>query len=125
MSTQLTSPFEKQLLAQRASLLEQIVNLRGGAVGRADASADHFEHPEDSRAQVNTERDLEFALDTHESAELAAVEAALKRIEEGTYGVCIDCGSDIPATRLHAAPATLRCIACQGGFELSRRSMRA
>lgn len=118
MTKHLTAPFKKQLLEQRANLLAQLASLRGGNIGRVEASAEHFEHPEDPRAQVDVERDLEFSLDERDSAELNAVAAALKRIEDGVYGICIDCGAEIPAPRLHAAPETLRCIACQGKFEL-------
>jgi len=113
MSTKLTAPYLKQLLAQRANLLEQLNSLRGGTLGRAEASAEHFGRPEDSTAQVSSARDLEFALDERETAELRLVDAALARIEAGTYGQCIDCGVDIPAARLHAAPEAPRCIACQ------------
>jgi len=121
MSTQLTAPFKKQLQEQRASLLAQIASLRGGTIGRVEASAEHFgERSEDSRAQMATERELEFTLDARESAELDAIDAALKRIEDGVYGVCTDCGVDIPAARLHAAPETPRCIDCQDKFEHSR-----
>lgn len=123
MSTQITAPFKQQLLQQRTSLLAQLASLRGGNVGRAQASADHFGgQKEDSRAQMETERDLEFTLDARESAELDAVDAALKRIEAGSYGVCTDCGTDIPAARLHAAPETPRCLACQDKLEHSRRA---
>ncbi|KRH99943.1 TraR/DksA family transcriptional regulator [Curvibacter sp. PAE-UM] len=123
MSTQITAPFKQQLLQQRTTLLAQLASLRGGNVGRAQASADHFGgQKEDSRAQMETERDLEFTLDARESAELDAVDAALKRIEAGTYGVCTDCGTDIPAARLHAAPETPRCLACQDKLEHSRRA---
>ncbi|WP_114968132.1 TraR/DksA family transcriptional regulator [Rhodoferax ferrireducens] len=113
MTTPLTAPFKIQLLAQRTSLLEQLKNLRGGSVGRAEASAEHFGHPEDSTAQVNSARDLEFAMDERETAELRLIDAALARIEAGTYGQCIACGVEIPAARLHAAPEAPRCIACQ------------
>lgn len=113
MSTLSTAPFKQQLLAQRASLLEQLASLRGGTVGRAEASANHYGQSEDSTAQVSTERELEFALDARENDELSMVDAALRRIEAGTYGHCIDCGAQIPAARLHAAPEASRCIACQ------------
>ncbi len=119
MDKQLTAPFKKELLLQRTTLLAQIAGLRGGTVGRAEASAAHFGRPEDSRAQVATERDLEFALDARETAELVAVDAALKRIEDGVYGQCMDCGVDIPAPRLHAAPEAARCIDCQDKWENS------
>lgn len=109
--------FKQQLLAQRAAVAEQLSALRGGQVGRAEASAEHFSETQDSRAQVNTARELEFALDEHESAELAALNAALGRIEAGTYGHCTDCGVEIPDARLRAAPEAPRCIACQTEFE--------
>jgi DnaK suppressor protein len=117
MSTRITSPFQKQLLAQRASLMEQLAALRGGAVGRAEASAEHFSRAEDSDAQVNSARDLEFALDDHETAQIRLIDAALERIKVGSYGQCLDCGDEIPVARLHAAPEAPRCIACQQKLE--------
>ena len=119
MNKHLTAPFKKQLLEQRAGLLAQLASLRGGVVGRAEASAEHFGKPEDSRAQVATERELELALDAREMAELVAIDAALKRIEDDVYGQCIDCGVDIPGPRLHAAPEASRCITCQDAHEHS------
>jgi DnaK suppressor protein len=113
MDKHLTTPFQKQLLAQRAALLKQMSEQRGGVVSRADVAAEHFEHPEDSPAQVSTERELEFALDERETAELAQIDEALQRIDGGTYGQCISCGVAIPAARLHAAPEASRCIVCQ------------
>jgi outer membrane protein TolC len=79
MNTEQASPFQQQLLALRAQVLAQLAAQRGGTVGRADVAAEHFGHPEDSRAQVNTERDIEFALGEHEIAHLAAIDAALER----------------------------------------------
>jgi len=117
MSTRITSPFQKQLLAQRASLMEQLAALRGGAVGRAEASAEHFSRAEDSDAQVNSARDLEFALDDHETAQIRLIDAALERIKVGSHGQCLDCGDEIPVARLHAAPEAPRCIACQQKLE--------
>jgi DnaK suppressor protein len=123
MEKQLTDGFKQQLLARRAELQAQISALRGGNVGRVEASAAHFGDREpDSRAQTETERELEFTLDARESAELDAVDAALQRIASGTYGVCIDCGGGIAAPRLHAAPETLRCVGCQAQFEQHPRT---
>ena len=44
---------------------------------------------------------------------LADVEAALARINDGSYGECVDCGVEIPYARLAAYPAAKRCVACQ------------
>lgn len=97
----------------RAALLAQISAQRGGTVSRADAAAEHFGQPEDSRAQVATERELEFTLGERETAELTAIDAALGRIEAGRYGRCTDCGVTIPVARLQASPEAARCILCQ------------
>jgi DnaK suppressor protein len=112
MDTQHTAPYQQQLLDMRAALLAQISAQRGGTVGRAEAAA-HFGQAEDSRAQVATERELEFALGERETAELAAIAAALGRIEAGSYGQCTDCGVSVPAARLRASPEAPRCIPCQ------------
>lgn len=43
---------------------------------------------------------------------LALVNAALKRIDKGTYGFCVECEEAIDARRLHVDPTVLRCITC-------------
>lgn len=113
MNTQHASPYQQQLLDMRAALLAQIAEQRGGVVSRAEVAADHFGHPEDSGAQLATERELEFALGERELAELTAIDAALSRITAGNYGECTDCGVHIPPARLHASPEAARCIHCQ------------
>ncbi len=113
MTPKTVAAFKTRLQASRAGLLEQIAILRGGPVGRAEASAAHFGQKEDSTAQVTTAREIEFALDEHETAVLSQVDAALRRIDAGSYGLCIDCGVEIPALRLDAAPEAARCISCQ------------
>lgn len=117
MTQQHHAEYKKRLLDQRASVLAQLSNLRGGVIGRAEASSEHFGHQEDSPAQANSARELEFALDAHDSEELERVEAALRRLEDGSYGLCVDCGVAIAPARLQAAPDAPRCIACQEKLE--------
>ena len=109
--------FKSQLLAQLAESKLQLANLRGGNVSRAEASAEHFNHTEDSDAQLNSARDLEFAMDAHETDEQNQIMAALMRIETGTFGQCADCGIQIPKARLQAFPSAARCITCQEKLE--------
>jgi RNA polymerase-binding transcription factor DksA len=59
---------------------------------------------------------------TRDLAELKSLEAARKRIEDGTYGTCTDCGADIPFERLRAEPGALRCVDCQGRHEKTYRT---
>jgi DnaK suppressor protein len=117
MNKQQTHDFEQQLMGMRAALLAQIAEQRGGTVSRVEVAADHFGHPEDSGAQLASERELEFALGERELAELAAIEAALARLTAGTYGECADCGKRIAPARLHASPEAPRCIDCQEKVE--------
>ena len=117
MNKQEAEAFRSQLVAMRASLLEQIAAQRGGVKSRVEAAAEHFAHSEDSPAQVATERELEFAIGEHETAELGTIDAALQRIEAGNYGECTDCGVQIPPARLQVAPEASRCIGCQEKFE--------
>lgn len=113
-------PYRQELQAMRTALLAQMAQQRGGVVSRAEAAADHFGHAEDSHAQVATERELEFAIGEREAVELNAIDAALRRIEAGTYGDCIDCGTHITAARLQATPEAPRCIHCQEKAERHR-----
>jgi DnaK suppressor protein len=112
MSAPSHEQFKQQLLDQRQSLLTQLAQLRGGA-SRVDAAGVLRNTVEDAHDQVFSERELELILDDRETVELQAIAAALQRIQDGSYGVCADCGADIPGERLAAAPAALRCIACQ------------
>jgi DnaK suppressor protein len=57
------------------------------------------------------QRDL--ALRDHNELQIAAVDAALGRLDAGTYGICTTCGRPITAERLEALPAAAHCIECQ------------
>jgi RNA polymerase-binding transcription factor DksA len=59
----------------------------------------------------------DIALVSRDLTELANVEQALRRVADGTYGECVDCGNAIPYERLAAYPAARRCVACQEGEE--------
>ena len=109
----LLTRYREDLLAQRAALLAQIAQQRGGVRSRADVAEEHFARSEDSPAQSSSERDLEFALNERETAELDQIAQALARLDLGTFGSCIDCGITIVAERLRATPQAPRCIACQ------------
>jgi RNA polymerase-binding protein DksA len=52
-----------------------------------------------------------------QSQEMKAIEAALGRLESGSYGICSECGGEIGLERLHAVPTATRCIDCQARLE--------
>jgi DnaK suppressor protein len=109
--------YKHRLVVERDALLAQIDAQRGGPISRADAASDALDKSEDDNAQIQTGRDIAFAINEHETEELLAIDASLLRIKEGVYGLCVDCGTHIPAARMDAAPHTLRCVACQTTFE--------
>ena len=76
----------------------------------------------DDWAVADAMQGFDIAMVGREVAELAEVEGALKRMSEGGYGQCVDCGESIPVARLHAYPAAARCIGCQEAAE--RRAAR-
>ena len=53
------------------------------------------------------------AIEDNARREILAIKSALNRIELGTYGICIECGVEIPKKRLEAVPTALRCIECE------------
>ena len=60
----------------------------------------------------------------HAAHELEQVLAARRRLHDGTYGVCEDCGDEIQPQRLEALPATPYCTACQADRERPQRAHR-
>jgi len=121
----LLTAYRESLLAQRTELLAQIVQQRGGTRSRAEVAEEHFAHSENATAQVASERDVEFALNERETAELGQIAEALVRLDLGTYGTCTDCGTTIAAARLRATPRAARCIACQEKAEHPSHSLHS
>jgi DnaK suppressor protein len=122
MTTPISDTFAAQLQEMRIDVMAQIRAQSGGAMSRAESAAEALGNASDDQAQANTERELSFALEERESAELIEIDAALKRIADGSFGLCVDCGVSIPAARLHANPTAMRCIACQATLEKAESS---
>jgi len=83
---------------------------------RVELIHDHAKDPldADSSEQAAELGNVEVvsALETDAVNELAEINAALQRIEAGTYGVCISCGEDIAKPRLEARPSSFECVDC-------------
>jgi DnaK suppressor protein len=81
----------------------------------------HWENMENTRhgdfvdqASDDNEVHVNIRLLQTDAKLLRAIEAALSRIQEGSYGVCTMCGEDISVARLKAVPWTSVCIGCKG-----------
>lgn len=66
---------------------------------------------------ANLEVDLGNAAVTRDITELRAIEAARQRMENGTYGDCVSCETEIPYKRLEVQPTAERCAPCQDMYE--------
>lgn len=75
-----------------------------------DTNADDEHDPEG--ATIAFERSQVGALARQARDHLAAVEAAARRLDEGTFGRCVACGRAIPDERLEARPTALTCVTC-------------
>jgi RNA polymerase-binding protein DksA len=64
-------------------------------------------------ATVTVDREIDYTLEENSEHVLAEIEGALKRIEEGTFGVCVNCGKPIAEERLAAIPWATYCIDCK------------
>lgn len=72
------------------------------------------------RASDDAADDLAAGLAEIESGELVQIEEALRRLEDGTYGQCKDCGKAIPQKRLQFVPFASRCVECERSRETGR-----
>jgi DnaK suppressor protein len=68
--------------------------------------------------------EIDFALMQMKSETLSRIDDALHRLEDGTYGHCVECGGDIAAGRLKALPFAELCRGCQEGHENEAREAR-
>lgn len=59
------------------------------------------------------DRERDRALSAIEMEQIAEIEAALQRIDDGTYGICVECGEPITPGRLEILPYATRCVGCQ------------
>jgi len=75
-------------------------------------------------SEVDIQEDIEFALIQMKSETLNKVDAALRRLEEGSYGNCFECGDEISPARLRALPFAVRCKDCEEARETAERRER-
>jgi RNA polymerase-binding transcription factor DksA len=92
----------KELLEQRKRDLEQVARVAGE--GSADEGGEDAPVEPAELANETLEREVGLSIKESAQASLIDVERALKRLEDGTYGMCAACGKPIPDGRLEAKP---------------------
>jgi DnaK suppressor protein len=102
------------LLAERARARTRAAALdrefAGIAAAASEAGTDDEHDPEG--ATLAFERQHTAALLAQALEQIAEIDAAIGRLEEGTYGVCVKCGQPVGRDRLAARPAAATCIQC-------------
>ena len=109
---------ERQSVLQKLGMIEsELEDLRKAEAGNQSYSNHMADVGSDA---IETEQAFMHA--SQGTDYLLALEAALKRIERGTYGTCENCGSKIPPRRLQAYLAARMCVACKSQVEKLQRS---
>ena len=99
--------FKKIFVEQREQLLMNVTVLDENLMVRPE------DKDEVDQANADIEQNMRMQLKNRESFTLQKVNAAIRRIEEGSYGECESCGEHIELRRLQARPTTTLCISCK------------
>jgi RNA polymerase-binding protein DksA len=107
--------FREALLEERKRVEAAIQNLHDENPGTLAEDAGEETAYDNHLADTATEtydRELDYTLEENSEHVLAEIDAALKRIEEGTYGICTNCSTQIAEERVEALPWATLCIDC-------------
>jgi len=115
VSAKSLATIKQELLERKKELEEQLADLyrMKGAGGEVQDIGD--------QAQSLSLETLKISLQDNEIAEYNMIKQALRMIEEGTYGICIECGQPIAEKRLKLYPNATRCLICQEVLEDRRQ----
>jgi DnaK suppressor protein len=109
---------ERTLKTRESSLRTEIL----GALHQAEEqglSVPNYYTKVDDASLADLQQSLDFAEIERDALELRQVKDALRRLHSPDYGLCIDCGAEIPFARLSVQPAAVRCTHCQQEYEVA------
>lgn len=114
-----------RLTERRAELQDEVAAI--DAEGQDSPSSVPHSHVEDlgEQGEERVREAVRAAEQERDTNELDDIAEALRRMDEGRYGECEDCGVDIPMARLEAQPTAVRCVPCQEKFEQQQQPLRA
>jgi len=120
MKKEMVEKYKNMLLKLKEKLLQDIGNIEEEHIHSSSILKDGDTYYPQHSADIS---DREFQTETgfkikkSEEELLRDINEALKRIDEGIYGICIDCGTKISKDRLKAMPCAIRCITCKNNYE--------
>ena len=114
----------RKMLEDRLSQLTRDVRGRMREA-RVDSVNERQVIDEGETSELDTQDELEFALIQMKAETMNRIDEALRRLEEGTYGHCFECGDDIGEARLRALPFAVRCKDCEEIRERAEQRQRS
>lgn len=114
----------RELLARRESYLADVARSTATALELTEDGANQDMADEDGFGEgdtLNVERDRLLVVASEAQARMAEIDAALGRIDAGTYGRCEACGKQILEARLEVVPEATLCVRCKSGASLRRK----
>jgi DnaK suppressor protein len=116
------SELKMMLEARRGQLLHEVhVKMRDA---RTDVALERDVLDQAESSEVDTQGEIGFALIQMKAETLNKIDTALRRLGEGTYGDCFECGEEIAQARLRALPFAVRCKDCEEACETVERHER-
>jgi DnaK suppressor protein len=117
VTSRATEHFRATLLDERQRVEHALASLRAEHPGSLDDEVEEVAPTSDSHlaetATATLGREIDYTLGDNAEQVLSEIDAALGRIEDGTYGTCTSCGGEIPRERLEANPSAALCIDCK------------
>ena len=117
MSTVDTERFRGILEEERQRVLDAINYLHEETPGSLEDETEEIVGNSDNHlgdtATATLDREIDYSLEENSEQVLRAIDGALQRIEEGTFGICETCGQPISEERLEAIPYATQCIDCR------------
>jgi DnaK suppressor protein len=112
------------LLDERSTYVESAAALKAQADSLAlehEPGDVQFDEEGGEGGTANVDREMDLHLSAQARATVLEIDRALAKIEDGTYGLCEQCGDPIPEPRLQALPYAALCVSCKSGGLSSRR----
>ncbi len=117
MTAKKMKKFKDMLIAEKEQTLEELT--KGDETYNALQNDTHGDVADIAFHAYETQ--FLLGLSQKEKERIELINAALKRIDDGNYGKCIECGEDISEERLTALPYSVRCMGCKTKFEERQR----
>jgi RNA polymerase-binding protein DksA len=110
-----TDRFRERLLEERRRVEHALGHLEDENPGSVEDETEDetWDNHLGDAATATLDRELDYTLEENSEQILAAIDQALERIEEGTFGTCARCGKPIAEARLEAMPYATKCIDCK------------